>query len=101
MNYLHENRKPRHEFFYDLIRDTHKALPNLKIIYVQTNGIDALLRILKKNNIKLTHGSLRFDRDKSGIVFMQEFRPGKGIIKRGYFHSIDTNRPLWEIVGTA
>ena len=100
-DYIIESRKPRHEFFYDLIRDTHKALPNLKIICVQTNGLDALFKILKKNHIRLAHGSLRFDRDSHGIVFMQEFRPGKGMFQRGYFHSIDTDRPLWEIVGSA
>jgi hypothetical protein len=100
-DYIQDSRKPRHEFFYDLIRDTYRALKNLKIVYVQTNGIDALLKILKSNNIKLAHGSLRFDRDAKGVVFMQEFRPGKGLIQRGYFHSIDTDQPLWEIVGSA
>jgi hypothetical protein len=100
-DYIADSRKPRHEFFYDLIRDTYHALKRLKILHVQTNGIDALLRILKKNEIALAHGSLRFDRDKQGMVFMQEFRPGTGLIQRGYFHSIDTDRPLWEIVGTA
>ncbi len=100
-DYLNETQKPRHEFFYDLIRDTHKALTNLKIIRVQTHGLDALFRILKQNHIKLVHGSLRFDRDARGMVFMQEFRPGKGLLQRGYFHSIDTDRPLWEIVASA
>jgi hypothetical protein len=55
---------------------------------------------LRSRKIKPAFGSLRLDRDSNGELFIQEFRPSKNFLRRGYFVSLDRDVPLWNSIGT-
>jgi len=101
MAHVSDFPKPRYKVFFELIAETQKALRDLRIIIIKERGIGAVHKYLKTNRIKLAHGSIRFDRDRAGTVFIQEFRPSPSIFQRGEFYSIEAEKPFWEIAGTA
>ncbi|MGD9898755.1 MAG: hypothetical protein AB7T22_06465 [Calditrichaceae bacterium] len=90
-----------HEHFYEHVGEVVKALDNLKIIPVHEHGIKAVFKELDRQNIQPAFGSLRIDRDKEGRVFIKEYRPSPSLFRTGYFHSIDSQLPFWEKVGSA
>ena len=98
---IYDISKPRYKIFYELIDETHQALKTLKIITISQPGIKEVYGHLKKSKIKIAHGSLRLDKDQEGTVFLQEFRPSPSIFQRGEFYSIGSDKPFWEVVGTA
>ncbi|MFC2088243.1 hypothetical protein ACFLSX_01450 [Calditrichota bacterium] len=95
--------KPRHTYFHELIDEALHALNQLKVIEIPRSRIEAVKEEFKTSKIKPAHGSLRFDKDANGQIFLQEFRPVSmkfKALKHGYFCSIKSERPFWEIVGT-
>jgi hypothetical protein len=98
---IYDISKPRYKIFYELLDETHHALKTLKIVTISQPGIKKLYGHLKESKIKIAHGSLRLDKDREGTVFLQEFRPSPSIFQRGEFYSIGSDKPFWEVVGTA
>lgn len=95
--------KPRHTYFHELIDEALLALNQLKVIEIPKSRIDAVEEEFKLSHIRPAHGSLRFDIDENGQIFLQEFRPVAMkfmALRHGYFCSIRSERPFWEIVGT-
>jgi len=101
MEQLHKSEpKPRHEFFFELLDEATLSLNQLISIEIDACGIDAVNSEFNLKNMRPEYGSLRFDKDIKGRIFLQEFRPGNSAIKGGYFYSFNSERPFWEIVGT-
>ncbi len=94
------NFKSRYEFFFDLLDEAVLSLNQLKVMVIPNRGIEAVVSEFTFNKTLPAFGSLRFDKDKQGRMFVQEFRPGSSAIEGGYFYSFKSERPFWEIVGT-
>jgi hypothetical protein len=94
------NFRPDARYFYDLKDEAISALRNIVIVTVPKQGVKALFSELRSRKIKPAYGSLRLDRDVKGELFIQEYRPSKNILRRGYFISLDRAVPLWNSIGT-
>jgi hypothetical protein len=91
----------QHEYFYEIIKEADEALKSLSLLVINESGIEYLHKVLKEKKITPAFGSLRLDRDKNGTIFLQEYRPAKSLFKKGHFHSIRTEQPFWEAIGSA
>ena len=78
----------QHEYFYKVVHEAVDALRELTLVVINESGINHLHSTIKEKQIMPAFGSLRLDRDKQGIIFLQEYRPTKSLFKKGYFHSI-------------
>jgi len=99
-NFSSQGLQPDYNYFFNLKDETKIALADLVIITIERPGIKALFAELRHKKTDPAFGSIRLDRDSSGELFIQEYRPSKNFLRKGYFFSLEREAPLWNSLGT-
>ena len=99
-NFSSQGLKPDYNYFFNLKDEAKIALGDLVIITVKIPGIKALFAELRRTKIKPAFGSIRLDQDSTGELFIQEYRPSKNFLRKGYFVTLEREVPLWNNLGT-
>ena len=99
-NFSSQGLKPDYNYFFNLKDEAKIALRDLVIITVERPGIKALFAELRRIKTEPAFGSIRLDRDSAGELFIQEYRPSKNFLRKGYFVTLEREVPLWNSLGT-